>query len=306
MGDHQTWTWDSSGKRICTSVTTKNMDNKEFYYCLYCNYKNSGKRQVQLREFYYGDNGSDNTDYRYKFDYNGHMIVGPQLDSKGKIKVFSYKLDNGDNSLIYMRSPKYDYHTGSVKSQHPVSGTISFEIAPMVDLDDAGLYPFLDSPDQVINGNRKGPIYLDGFYEDSDDNHYNSLDLSNHNRKCLSLEPYMKNGVPKYWHYNSNPILENCNINAISSDDGGFYQSWIYNSTEGTICTDHRTQNMKNKEFRYCLYANYKNKGKRQVKLKELYDNELDDISYGFTYDYVENQIVAREVEPKEVMTFSG
>lgn len=121
------------------------------------------------------------------------------------------------------------------------------------------------------------------------------------NNKCIGLNPFIKNGVPKPWHYNSEIQIQDC----IGPDETLPYefdhQGWIYDEIEGTICTAHRTQNMVQKDFRYCILSNYKQGGNRPLKLMELNLAE-GPIRYGFQFDFEAGQIVGRHSDPKEVV----
>ena len=120
--------------------------------------------------------------------------------------------------------------------------------------------------------------------------------------KCLGLDPFIKNGSPKPWHYNSGIIIEDCIDNSDNLPYEADHQAWEYNEVEGTICTGHQTQNMVQKNFRYCILSNYKQGGNRPLKLMELAAG--DPIRYGFTWDYVAGQIRGRESNPTEVIVW--
>ena len=98
-----------------------------------------------------------------------------------------------------------------------------------------------------------GKIRLGGSYTNDD------------NDECIALDPTMKNGEPKPWHYNSKIIREPCvNFNETQPLYEADHQAWIHKPNQGTICTKHRTKNMINKQFRYCLSSNYQQGGKRE------------------------------------------
>lgn len=124
----------------------------------------------------------------------------------------------------------------------------------------------------------------------------------NKSSKCLGLDPYVKNGTPKPWHYNSKIEIQDCIDNPDDLPYEADHQSWEYDEVEGTICTGYQTQNMVQKNFRYCILSNYKQGGNRPLKLYELAGG--DAIRYGFTWDYVAGQIRGRESNPTEVIVW--
>lgn len=121
------------------------------------------------------------------------------------------------------------------------------------------------------------------------------------NNKCLGIDPTIKNGQPKPWHYNSQIKIQDC-IDLENLPYEGDHQSWIYDEIEGTICTGHRTANMVQKNFRYCILSNYKQGGNRPLKLEAVYPD--DTLRYGVQFDYEAGQIVGRHANPKEVVVW--
>lgn len=119
------------------------------------------------------------------------------------------------------------------------------------------------------------------------------------NNKCIGLDPTIRGGQPKPWHYNSLIKIQDC----VEEADLPYeydHQAWIYDESEGTICTGHQTANMVQKNFRYCILSNYKQGGNRPLKLMALEADEV--IRYGFQFDFEAGQIVGRHSNPKEVV----
>lgn len=148
------------------------------------------------------------------------------------------------------------------------------------------------------------PVVLEMTLTDADNKIRLGSSFTRHDQdNCVSLEPYVIDGVEKLFNPRSQIIYESCDTVPVNSDEDP--QQWTWNPIEGTICLAQITSRMVNKGYRLCFFSSYKNKGARILRLAELYDDRLDAIPYKFQFDYEQGFIVARHVSPKEVVTFS-